>query len=203
MRQHQRQMAKERLAAGEVVNSGYRGPDQSGQWVSMGELAQGDSLDEALGCLPAGLHHFAGISFQSLSAILHLGLYVHYLGPGPSPGCRGHDPPLPMCTARTYYCFAEISAGAYGLMKLLRHTSRAGVPASPIISCLGWTLVGRTYALMCSGNSCRIFIPASHWILPVKNGRIQTSTLLVRATEMTSAFLVGPLLLIRLGCCCC
>lgn len=33
--------------------SGYRGPDGSGQWVSMGELG-GDDLNEALGVLAGG-----------------------------------------------------------------------------------------------------------------------------------------------------
>ncbi len=69
MRQHQRQMQKERQAAGEVATSGYRGPDQSGQWVSMGELAAGESLDEALGCLEAGASLPATSSIGVLLAI--------------------------------------------------------------------------------------------------------------------------------------
>ena len=56
MRQQRRQMQKDAASssADGGGGGGFTGPDQSGQWVSVGELQQGDSLDEALSGLSAG-----------------------------------------------------------------------------------------------------------------------------------------------------
>ncbi|BDA50364.1 5'-3' exoribonuclease 2 [Coccomyxa sp. Obi] len=56
MRQHRRQMSKDAAVNGADMggSGGFTGPDQSGQWVSVGELRSGESLEEALSGLSTG-----------------------------------------------------------------------------------------------------------------------------------------------------
>ena len=58
-RQHRRQVCQgAALNGGDKGGSaGFSGPDQSGQWVSVGELHPGESLEQALGDLSTGVIH--------------------------------------------------------------------------------------------------------------------------------------------------
>ena len=51
-RDSQRQADKENDAQG--GSKGYKGPDGSGQWVSLGELDPNENLDQALNSLAGG-----------------------------------------------------------------------------------------------------------------------------------------------------
>ncbi|CAL8464765.1 g4300 [Coccomyxa elongata] len=55
-RQHRRQVVRDAALNGadKGGSRGFTGPDQSGQWVSVGELRQGESLEQALSGLSAG-----------------------------------------------------------------------------------------------------------------------------------------------------
>lgn len=56
-RQHRRQQVKDAAlnVADKGGSRGFTGPDQSGQWVSVGELNPGESLEQALSGLSVGV----------------------------------------------------------------------------------------------------------------------------------------------------
>ena len=62
VRDHQRQVEKENDAS-QAGAGGFKGPDGSGQWVSLGELDPNEDLDQALNSLTGG----SCISFSILS----------------------------------------------------------------------------------------------------------------------------------------
>lgn len=81
-RQHRRQMSKDAALKGadKGGSGGFTGPDQSGQWVSVGELHPGESLEEALSGLSTGVRSVL-VDRVSLYFVLHLCHDLHACRP--------------------------------------------------------------------------------------------------------------------------